>query len=44
VQSFQFWNTWNLEKVFFAKVFIADLGTQAIQGIVLLRAALDQAA
>jgi superfamily II DNA/RNA helicase len=44
VQSFKTWNVYSLEKVFFAKVFVADLSTQAIQGIVLLREALREAA
>lgn len=44
VQSFKIWNYYSLEKVFFTKVFAADISTQAIQGIVLLREALVEAA
>ena len=37
VHSFKHWNFYSLTRVFFNKVFLRDLDTQAIQGVALLR-------
>jgi hypothetical protein len=37
VQSFRHWNFYSLLKVFFTKVTLEDLNTQAIQSVAILR-------